>query len=137
MESKEYSFYEDYRDVVNLRSRDSVLVVGNAVFPGLTDFVGEVVTVKKNKELGEVLRANRVFDRIILTKSDFVSEQALARVISLNGGLVALYTALDDSHERFLDYLQRNHPFADVWKFSSNLGPVILTDAKGPVYGAE
>lgn len=123
--------HDGYDEVLDVKKRDEVLIFGNSVFPGLKDNVFKVATARKGSDLTKHVRENASYDRILVTKDIEVSEVGMRKLVSMNRGLLCFFVGSGLEEEGTVDYIFRNHPWADVWTFDTNVGRVVVTSAKG------
>jgi hypothetical protein len=124
--------------VTGLKSRDSVLIVGNnATFPWLKKHVYEVSYVKKTSELNALLKSGAEFDRIFVARENILDSRLVSKVARLvaRGGLVCFFSDDQDLREAFSKLVELDYPTANVWNFETNVGPVVVSDTRGnPVW---
>lgn len=138
---REYSCYDDVSLVTNLKKADDLLYIGgNASFPFIRKYVRSVNYVKKSGELTKLASSGRQFDRIFIARENVLSEELIIRAAQMSRksrgktdteGLVCFFSEDEGLRAAFVEIVEKNYPTATVWALQSNVGPVLLTDAKG------
>lgn len=135
---KEYSRFDDFTRVTDLRRGHDVLYIGgNAYFPAVKRTVRSITTAKNKRELEKLLTNDRVFDRIFIARENVLDERLVTAAVQLTaaGGLVCFFSEDEGLRAGFHEIVEKNYPTAQSWNCKSNVGPVVITDAKGnPAY---
>ena len=131
---KEYSYFDDVVLVTGLKRRDELLFIGgNATFPWLKKHVAGVSYVKRVGDIHRMIRENKVFDRVFIARENVLDDQLVrcAALLCASGGLVCFFSEDDSLREGFVSLVELQYPKANVWAVSSNIGPLVMTDASG------
>ena len=134
-----YDRFDPPEDVLDIRRNQKILFVGDdGPFQGaqrLCDHVGQVRNSQKLELIVENDPSMR-YDLIVLSRNTILSEASLVRAVSLlqSGGLLALFVDTQELGDLFAKSVETSWPFADIWKFDTSIGPVVLTNAFGRVY---
>jgi hypothetical protein len=135
---KEYSRFDDFTQVTDLRrGQDLLYIGGNAYFPAVKRCVRTITTAKNKRELEKLLSAERVFDRIYIARENVLDERLVTAAVQLaaRGGIVCFFSDDEGLRAGFNEIVEKNYPTAQSWTCKSNVGPVVMTDAKGnPAY---
>ena len=135
---KEYSRFDDFTRVTDLRrGMDLLYIGGNAYFPSVKKSVRSITTVKNKRELDKLLAAEREFDRIFIARETVLDERVVTAAVQLCAarGLVCFFSDDEGLRAGFNEIVEKNYPTAQSWTCKSNVGPVVMTDAKGnPAY---
>jgi hypothetical protein len=122
---------DHFANIANLKSNDSVVLVGNDPELGslLKNICGSFKSVKKEKELNSLILGETTFSKVVVTEDNIIDTTFLQKVFQLAkaGSLVVF---LGDSDFIF-QYVEENFQQANVWKFDSNFGYLVITDAFG------
>lgn len=131
---KKYEGEDDPVFVVNAKCYEDVLVVGSGRFEMIQETVRSVTNVTKTRDLNQFVEDGQKFDKIIFVKQGILANSTIERAISLLhvGGLVCFFGE-DEFRDCFVETVESMWPFSDVWTFSSNIGPVAITSAFGPI----
>lgn len=138
---REYSCFDDFTWVTGLKKNDDVLFVGgNMTLPFLKKYVRSVNYVKKAGELNKLVASGRQFDRIFIARENVLSAELVIKAAQLSRkpegsrdseGLVCFFSEDETLRNAFGEIVENSYPLADVWSLQSNLGPVVVTNAKG------
>jgi hypothetical protein len=135
---KEYSRFDDFTAVTDLRRGQDLLYIGaNAYFPAVKRCVRSITTAKNKRELDKLLTADRIFDRVYIARENVLDERLVTAAVQLAGdrGLVCFFSDDEGLRAGFNEIVEKNYPTAQLWACKSNVGPVVMTDAKGnPAY---
>lgn len=132
---RNYAFHDGIEDVVDLRSTDDALVIGDISIPGLKRYVASVSTARR---LAELKRAeSRLYTRIIVgglspelvADFDGLAHRVIDMVYEKDG--LAVFSFDDESgRARVKTFLDNNYPYATHWTLRSRHGELVVTDAK-------
>lgn len=131
---KDYSCFDNIVSVAGLRSTDRVLYIGgNVNFPFLKDFVSSINYVKKPDELNRLVMTNACFDKILIARENILAEDLIIKAAQMlsQTGLICFFSDDKGMREAFVEIVEKNYHTSDVWMLNSNVGPVIVTNAKG------
>jgi hypothetical protein len=131
---KEYSRFDDFTRVTDLRRGQDLLYIGaNAYFPSVKRNVRTITTAKNKRELEKLLSAERVFDRIFIARENVLDERLVTAAVQLIAprGLVCFFSEDEGLRAGFNEIVEKNYPTAQTWTCKSNVGPLVMTDAKG------
>lgn len=129
-----YDFYDPVEYVVDLKTRDCVLFIGeNTVFPDIKRTHKYATSVRKSRELESLEAAGNLYDRIFISKNSVLTEALVMRAVNLTSaqGIVCFFTESEELQAAFIEIVENNWPTADVWICHSNVGPVCMTNARG------
>ncbi len=130
-------FYDNLEDVIDLKTHDQLLLVGeDGIFPNLRRMAGSVALARRSKELDSLASAGRSFERIFISRNFVLTELTVrkAAMLSSEDGLICFVSESEELVGAFVEIVERNWPRADVWICRSNVGAVCMTNARG---GAE
>lgn len=131
---EELSLHDDISLITGLKRRDNVLVIGgNIVMPFLKNYVNSITHARKTGDLNKLLQDERQFDRVFVARENVLEELIVikaARLTALNG-LVCFFSDDENMRDAFSDVVERNFPMSSVWSFDSNVGKLVVTDARG------
>lgn len=128
---RELAMHDHYVDVLGLKSSDSVLVFGNSMFTDLKNVCPRSTTARKGSDLTRLVKENAAYDRIIVSKDIEISEVGMRKLMSMNNGLICYFVGSQADEDGLMEYLMKNHPWADVWALDTNVGRAVVTSAKG------
>jgi len=128
---KDLSFYDDVKDVLNIRKRDRILIMGSMFFADLGNHVDECVFVKKKKEVTELIENGERFDKVLLFEDSYFPKHVILSATKLSRGLVCCFFEEEWLQESFNDLIETRFMNVNVWKWMTSVGPVCVTDAKG------
>lgn len=131
---KEFSRFDDFTCVTDLRrSQDVLFIGGNAYFPTVKKYVRTITMAKNKKELEKLLVGERTFDRVFIDRENVLDERLVTAAVQLAGarGLVCFFSDDEGLRAGFNEIVEKNYPTAQLWSFRSNAGPLVVTDAKG------
>lgn len=129
------SKFDDFLEVLDIRTNhDVVYLGGNSWFAQVRERARTVTTIRNRNELRKVLASGASFGRVLMTRENVLDEDALDAAAQLTGdhGLVCFFSedaGLRDGFEAMVELL---YPTAQVWRFETNVGPCVVTDAHGP-----
>ena len=127
---KDLACYDEMSLVTNLRPGDEVLIIGkNLSLP----FVDGAVRIERRSEIDRMLHSERRYDRIFIGRENFLSEDIVTRAVILlkDDGLMCFMSDHGGLRYAFAEIIESNYPEAGVWEFESNLGTLVVTNAKG------
>jgi hypothetical protein len=130
---KRYEGEDDPALTTNLKSYQDLLVIGGeAPTEMCRDIPANVHVITRTKDLGHM--NGMEFDQIFFVKQTVLSSTTLEKAISMlrPGGLTSFFTENDELRDCFVETVESLWPFAETWKFVSNVGPVVVTTARGP-----
>lgn len=133
---RKYDFCDDVSLVTDLRLRQDLLLIGGGtVFPSIKKSVRTVTTVTKGKELDALADDHTLFDRIFFSRQQVLSETTLLKAVGLlaGGGLLCFFSEEEGLRAAFIEAIAAIWPQADVWISETNIGPVVMTNANGPM----
>jgi hypothetical protein len=131
---RELSRNDDFTEVTDLRRGHDVLYIGgNAYFPAVRKCVRSVTTATKRSEVERLMTDGRVFDRVFIARENLLGEEAVTAAVTLThrDGLVCFFSEGEGLRDAFVEIVEQNWPTANVWLCDSNVGPIVMTDAKG------
>lgn len=131
---REYSRFDDFTRVIDLRrSMDILFVGGNVYFPTVHRHVRSITTAKNRRELEKLLSSGQTFDRVIIARENVLDERVVvaAAQLSASGGLVCFFSEDQTLRDGFEEIVKQDYPTAQVWPVPTNVGPLVMTDARG------
>ncbi len=135
-----YDMYDAIEDVLDLQGRHALLFVGSdTTFPSMKRFVRSTTFAPKSKELNQLVDDGTTYDRIFFSRNSILAESSLRKAVSLlsAGGLLCFFTDNEELRGMFCEAVEGLWPTAETWTFKSNVGPVVVTNAAGPVVDAD
>ena len=120
----------DPATITGIKSSDRILVIGNAAFmPWLAQVNPDnVVEVRKVSEIETLLRNNEHFDKIIVAREVQFTNDHILRAGAFKAQLIVFPT---DDGWQFDQAFEFYYAGANVWKFESTFGPVIVAEPVG------
>lgn len=128
------SCYEDVSVVAGLRSCDNVLFIGgNIAMPSIKKYAKSIVYAKKQNEINDLIKNECQFDRVFVARENLLDELMVIKATQLTAvnGLVCFLSDTDEIRDAFIDIVERNFPTASVWSLKSNVGILVVTNARG------
>lgn len=121
-------------NVANLKSADSVLLIGNDqnLLSLFKSFCGSYKNIKKEKELNSLLLNGNTFDKVFVTSDNILEPVFLQKVFQLvTSNSLVIFMYQNEKPQMVVDYIEENFQQANVWEFNSSCGYVLVTDAYG------
>jgi hypothetical protein len=131
---KEYSRFDDFTFVLDLRPKHCVLFIGsNVYYPTVQRHVDSITTIRKKGEIDRFVERGETFDRVFITRENVLDQRLVESAVTLAGadGLVVFFSEEETLRAEFSKMVQVTWPLANVWDFKSNVGPMVVTDAHG------
>ena len=131
---RDYRGNDDIFTVADLRLSHHVLIIGgNLHIPNIKDRVGSVTVARKASELRRLISDDAQFDRVLVGRENALSSELVERAAQLTvpRGLICFMSEEQQLLDGFVEIVEADYPYAEVWPSCSNIGPVIMTDAHG------
>lgn len=131
---RELSCHDDVSLVTGLKKKDKVLLVGgNLVLPEVKKYVASVTQARKQGELDRLIKDERTFDKVFVARENVLDEVTFIKAAQLTakGGMFCFLSEDETMRQAFEELVVRNFPSANIWNFQTNVGSLVMTDARG------
>lgn len=126
---EDFYVVDDLPNVAGLKTRDNVLVYGKqGEFPDVKPFVSSVKFTNKQGDLTRFVIDEVKFDKVFVTTNSVITPTVLhyAALLVNKDGLFCLCSDDSEMQDLFTDCVEQNFPEAQIWKFNSIHGTVVV-----------
>ena len=117
---------EDIVDVTGVRKSDVILQVGRSL-PFMRKYVGRSIHIEEADDVPYT----DVYDKIFVSGVD-LNDAFLGKLVCISVGTIVFLDVGDVVREEIKELFETKWYPANVWDLGSNIGSVLITDAKGP-----
>jgi hypothetical protein len=132
------SFNDSFLNVLGLDGRHDVLFYSAKSLARAHEAARNVVYARRSADIKRRLADGDVYDRVIVGDDSLLdmSPEALANLAKMNRGLLCFFVPSGAVEGELVHALNESWPFAEVQGFDTDIGRLVMCDAKGTSYDA-